>query len=58
MAYFSLSCELEREKAELRAALLTILDAVDYTAGNCRTNDMVSAALDRVLIVNARKVLK
>jgi hypothetical protein len=30
---------------------------VDYTTGNCRTNDMVSAALDRVLITNARKVL-
>jgi hypothetical protein len=41
----------------LSAALGAILDAVDYTTGNCRTNDMVSAALDRVLITNARKVL-
>ena len=47
----------EAKALELRVALLTILDAVDYTAGNCRTNDMVSAALDRVLITNARTAL-
>lgn len=40
-----------------RTALLSILDAVDYTAGNCRTNEMVSAVLDRVLITNARAAL-
>ena len=42
----------------LRSSLQAILDAVDYTAGNCRPNAMVGATLDRVLITNARETLK
>lgn len=43
--------------AETRAALLTILDAVDYTADACRLMDPVGTVLDVRLIDNARKVL-
>lgn len=35
---------------DCRTALLTILDHVDYTAGNCRPNEMVSAVLPREII--------
>jgi hypothetical protein len=39
---------------DCRTALLTILDSVDYTAGNCRVNEMVGAVLPREMIVMAR----
>ena len=39
-------------------ALLTILDAIDYKAGNCSGTDMVAAVLPEVLIDNARTTLK
>lgn len=45
------------KEQELRAALLAILDAVDYTSGACRVNEMVGAVLPAVLIERARKVL-
>lgn len=46
------------QNQRLRAALLAILDAVDYKAGNCRVNDMVGAVLPAVLIERAREALK
>ena len=51
---------LTRYKAvadELRASLLVILDAVDYTAGNCRVNEMVGAVLPKELIEKGREAL-
>lgn len=42
----------------IRAALLAILDAVDYTDGACRVNDMVGAVLPKILIERAREALK
>lgn len=35
----------ETKKQRLRAALLTVLDAVDYTKGACRPNEQVGAVL-------------
>lgn len=49
--------QLSRYEA-VRTSLLTILDAVDYTAGNCRINEAVAAALPKELIDNARNALK
>lgn len=45
---------------ELRAALLLILDHVDYTAKHpgCRMNEMVGAVLPEVVIRRAREALK
>lgn len=37
-----------------RDALATILDSVDYTAANCRPNEMVGAVLPKEMIVMAR----
>lgn len=42
----------------LKAVLLAILDAVDYTDGACTPTEMVGAVLPEVLIKNAREVLK
>ncbi len=42
----------------LEGALYAILDAVDYTRGACRVNEMVGAVLPQVLIENARAALK
>ncbi len=42
---------------DLRAALLALLDAVDYTKGACSPTEMVGAVLPQVLIGNARKAL-
>ena len=50
--------QLREHIRELRSAILAILDAADYTSGNCRANDMVGAVLDRVLIVKARAALR
>lgn len=49
--------EIFAELQRVRAALLAILDAVDYTSGACRLNEMVGAVLPEQLIVTARKVL-
>lgn len=42
---------------ELREALGVVLDNVDYTAGNCRGIDMVSAVLPKEAIAKARAAL-
>lgn len=42
---------------DLRACLQALLDAVDYTAGNCSPTEMVGAVLPKVLILNARLAL-
>lgn len=49
--------EGERERARLRAALLTALDHVDYTAGGCSTTEMVGAVLPTEVLQQARAVL-
>jgi len=43
---------------ELRAALAVILDAVDYTNGNCGPTEMVAAVLPVELISQARAALQ
>lgn len=45
------------EVNQLRAALLAILDAIDYTEGACRLNEQVGAVLPEVLLKNAHKAL-
>ena len=35
--------------------LLTVLDCVDYTIGNCRLNEMIGAILPSEIIEQARK---
>lgn len=40
---------------DCRTALLTLLDQVDYTAGNCRMNEMVGAVLDKRVIALCRE---
>ena len=47
-----------KHEQELNAALATILDAVDYTAGNCGPTEMVGAVLDSALIEKARRALR
>jgi hypothetical protein len=42
----------------IKAALETILDAVDYTKGACSVTEMVGAVLPTVLIERARAALK
>ena len=42
----------------MRQALQTILDAVDYTVGNCRPNEMVGAVLPVELIKQAKESLQ
>lgn len=49
--------DLPAKNDKLRAVLLAILDAVDYTDGACRVNDMVGAVLPKVLIERAREAL-
>lgn len=46
-----------QKEQDLRACLQAILDAVDYTAGNCNQTEMVGAVLPKILILNARLVL-
>jgi len=41
----------------LRSALLALLDAMDFTAGNCQPNQSVGAVVDAVLISNARRAI-
>ena len=45
--------EIERLQVNvqaLRSLLMVVLDAVDYTAGNCRPNEMVGAVLSQEVI--------
>ena len=42
---------------DCRTALATVLDQVDYTAGNCRPNEMVGAVLPKEVIVLARQAI-
>jgi hypothetical protein len=41
----------------LRTAVLLVLDSADYTAGNCRANEMVGAVLPREIIVQLRNAV-
>lgn len=41
-----------------RTALMLVLDNVDYTAGNCRMNEMVGACLPKEVIALAREAIK
>lgn len=41
----------------LSSALRLLLDQVDYTAANCRVNDLVGAVLDRSVLDRVRAVL-
>ena len=41
----------------LRTAALLVLDSVDYTAGNCRVNEMVGAVLPRQIIAQLRNAV-
>lgn len=47
---------MNREQ-KLEAALLTILDNVDYTNSACGFTEMVGAVLPKVVIENAREAL-
>jgi len=42
---------------DCKTALLTILDQVDYTAGNCRATEMVGAVLPKEVIKLAREAI-
>lgn len=42
---------------DIRTALLTVLDQVDYLAGNCAVTEMVGAILPKEIILLARKAL-
>ncbi len=41
----------------LRAALQTVLDAVDYTHAACRSTEPVGAVLPRTVLEHARETL-
>lgn len=45
-------------KMNAREALQVVLDSVDYTAGNCRVNEMVGAVLPRSIILLAREAIE
>lgn len=42
---------------DCKTALAAILDSVDYTAGNCRPNELVGTVLPEELIVIARRAI-
>ena len=42
---------------ELRAALLLLLDHVDYESGACRVNEMVGGVLPREVLLMVKSVL-
>ena len=42
---------------DCRTALLTVLDQVDYTKGNCGVTEMVGAVLPKEVIALARKAI-
>lgn len=43
---------------DCKTALLTLLDQIDYTAGNCRPNEMVGAVLSKEIIAMCRQAIK
>ena len=43
---------------DCRTALTIVLDQVDYTAGNCRPNEMVGAVLPKEVIALARQAIE
>lgn len=49
---------LTAELADVRAALLVVLDQVDYTANACGVTEMVGAVLPLEVIRQARAALK
>lgn len=48
---------MDANAERLRAALLALLDQVDYIAGACRLNEMVGAVLPKEIIEMCRKTL-
>jgi hypothetical protein len=50
--------QLADKNAKLRASLYALLNAVDYTAGSCRLNDLVGAVLPYEFIKKAHEALK
>lgn len=52
--------ETAKKMGELRAALASLLDCVDYTTTppSCRQNEMIGAVLPRAVIDLARRALK
>lgn len=48
----------EMQARAIRAALLVILDCVDYTTGACTMMEMVGACLPKQVIEQAREVLR
>ena len=48
---------LKRENEGVCAWLHVVLDCADYTAGNCRVNEMVGAVLPKEVIEQARAAL-
>lgn len=53
----NLARQAEKELNNLEAALLTILDQVDYTSRACAVTEMVGAVLPMEVIVLAREAL-
>ena len=51
------NASLKRKNEGLRQWLLVVLDCADYTAGNCRVNEMVGAVLPKEVIEQAREAL-
>lgn len=49
---------LRVQRNNMRTAILLILDAVDYTSGSCRVNELVGAVLPKEIIQKARESLK
>ena len=43
---------------DIKTALLTVLDQVDYTAGNCSVTEMIGAVLPKEIISLARTALR
>lgn len=48
----------EVSKEEAIDCLKAILDSVDYTNGNCSSNEMIGAVLPQTLITICRNVIK
>lgn len=50
--------DLVDDLREARTAIRTLLDAIDYTTGACRLNEMVGAVLPRELIDQAKGTIE
>lgn len=50
--------KVKQERDQFKSILLVILDCVDYTAGNCRANEMVGAVLPREVIERVRLAVR